>query len=80
MLGKENDPNNEHLIALCQGCHNIVTILGGRRFVATPEAWEVLIQLVVTRKNGHDPDFVGVFTTVDIDLITKANAHLYEEM
>lgn len=79
MLGKENDPDNNHLIALCSGCHNIVTILGGRRFVATPEAWEVLIQLVVTRKNGHNPDFVGVYTTVDVDLITTQNAHLYQE-
>ena len=80
MLGKENDPDNEHLIALCSGCHNIVTILGGRRFIATPEAWEVLIQLVIMRKNGANPDFAGVYTTVDIDLITKENQHLYEEM
>ena len=79
MLGKENDPDNEHLIALCSGCHNIVTILGGRRFVATPEAWEVLIQLVVTRKNGDNPNFVGVFTSVEVDLITTNNAHLYED-
>lgn len=79
MLGKENDPNNEYLIALCQGCHQIVTILGGRRFVATEEAWEVLMQLVITRKNGHDPDFKGVYTSVSIDMITTDNLHLYEE-
>lgn len=79
MLGKENDPENEHLIALCQGCHQIVTILGGRRFVATEEAWEVLMQLVITRKNGHDPDFRGVYTTVSIDMITAKNEHLYLE-
>lgn len=77
MLGKENDPDNEHLIALCSGCHNIVTILGGRRFVATEEAWEVLMQLVITRKNGHDPDFRGVYTAVSIEMITAANEHLY---
>lgn len=73
MLGKENDPNNEHLIALCSGCHNIVTILGGRRFVATEEAWEVLMQLVIIRKNGHDPKFKGVYTTVQIEMITEDN-------
>lgn len=77
MLGKENDPENEHLIALCQGCHNIVTMLGGRRFVATEEAWEVLMQLVITRKNGHDANFRGVYTTVSIDMITADNKHLY---
>jgi 5-methylcytosine-specific restriction endonuclease McrA len=78
--GKENDPENEHLIALCQGCHNIVTILSGRRFVATEEAWEVLMQLVILRKNGHNPDFLGVYTTVSIDPITTENQHLYEEL
>lgn len=77
--GKENDPDNDHLIALCQGCHQIVTIVAGRRFAATPEAWEVLMQLVIMRKNGHDPDFVGVYTTVEIEMITTANAHLYNE-
>ena len=78
--GKENDPDNEYLIALCQGCHHIVTIVAGRRFAATPEAWEVLMQLVILRKNGHDPDFVGVFTSVDIEMITTENAHLYDEI
>lgn len=79
MLGKENDPDNEHLIALCQGCHQIVTILGGRRFVATEEAWEVLMQLVIMRKNGHDPSFRGVYTTVEIEMIRTDNEHLYLE-
>lgn len=79
MLGKENDPDNEHLIALCQGCHQIVTIVSGRRFAATEEAWEVLIQLVLIRKNGHNPDFKGVYTSVDIEEITTQNLHLYEE-
>lgn len=79
MLGKENDPDNEHLIALCQGCHQIVTILGGRKFIATEEAWEVLMQLVIIRKNGHDPDFLGVHTSVGIEMITKTNQHFYEE-
>ena len=75
--GKENDPENEHLIALCQGCHHIVTIVAGRRFTATEEAWEVLMQLVIMRKNGHDPNFKGVYTTVSIDIITAENEHLY---
>lgn len=77
--GKENDPDNEHLIALCQGCHHIVTLVSGRRFAATVESWEVLIQLVLMRKNGHDPDFQGVYTSVDIETITSQNIHLYED-
>lgn len=79
MLGKENDPENKYLIALCQGCHHIVTIVAGRRFAATPEAWEVLIQLVLIRKHGHDENMKGVFCSVDIEFINDENAHLYEE-
>lgn len=78
VLGKENDPNNDHLIALCPGCHQIVTIVSGRRFVATPEAWEVLIQLVIMRKNGADKDMIGVFSSVDIEIITEENKEEYD--
>ena len=74
--GKENDPDNEHLIALCSGCHNIVTLLAGRRFAATEEAWEVLIQLVLLRKNGHDPEYQRVFTAVKIKPIYAQNPAL----
>lgn len=80
VLGKENDPNNDYLIALCQGCHHIVTIVSGRRFIATPEAWEVLIQLVIMRKNGADKSMLGVFSSVDIDIITEENKDDYDFM
>lgn len=80
MIGKENDPENKYLIALCQGCHQIVTIVAGRRFAATPEAWEVLIQLVLIRKHGDKPDMRGVFCSVDIEFVNDENAHLYEEL
>ena len=76
--GKENDPDNAHLIALCQGCHQIVTIVSGRRFAATPEAWEVLIQLVVMRKNGHNHDMLGVFCSVELDVITTENMEFFD--
>jgi hypothetical protein len=70
MLGKENDPENDYLVALCPGCHNLVTLLGGRNFTATPQIWEGLIQLVLIRKNGHNPEFKGVYCTVEIEPIT----------
>jgi hypothetical protein len=70
MLGKENDPENNYLVALCPGCHNLVTLLGGRNFTATPEIWEGLIQLVLIRKNGHNPKFKGIYCTVEIEPIT----------
>lgn len=79
-IGKENDPENEFLIALCPGCHQIVTILGGRNFAGTPEVWEALIQLVLIRKNGHKPDFRGIYCAVDIEEITEENSGDYEPL
>lgn len=79
MIGKENDPENKYLIALCQGCHHIVTIVSGRKFAATPEAWEVLIQLVLIRKHGHDKKMMGVNVAVDIDFITEDNIDFWTE-
>lgn len=80
MLGKENDPENDYLVALCPGCHNLVTLLGGRNFTATPEIWEGLIQLVLIRKNGHNPDFKGVYCTVEIEPIMDHNEEDYEDV
>lgn len=80
MIGKENDPENEHLVALCPGCHNLVTLLGGRNFAATPDVWEGLIQLVIIRKNGADPSFRGVYCSVEIEPITDINEEEYESV
>lgn len=77
-IGKENDPNNEFLIALCPGCHHLVTLLGGRNFTGTPEIWEGLIQLVLIRKNGHKPGFRGVYCSVDIEEMTEDNEEGYD--
>ncbi len=52
VFGKENDPENLNLVALCQGCHQLVTLLGARDFVNDPVAWESLISLAWLRKNG----------------------------
>lgn len=74
MIGKENDPDNEMLIALCPGCHNLVTLLGGRVFTGTSEIWEGLIQLALIRKHGANKDFIGVSVSVDIDFLTAEDA------
>lgn len=52
VLGKENDPDDHDLVALCQGCHKLVSLLGSRNFVDDPSAWEALIQLAWWRKHG----------------------------
>ncbi len=50
ILGKENDPENDHLIALCRGCHEVIGLLATRLFVDDPFAWQDLISLVLLRK------------------------------
>lgn len=65
VLGKENDPENEYLIALCSGCHELVTSLGARNF--TEEQWEALISLAYLRKHGGESLKDIVHITVDID-------------
>jgi hypothetical protein len=54
ILGKENDPDNDALIALCQGCHNIITLLATRKLVDDPTSWESLITLAWFRRHGAE--------------------------
>lgn len=53
VLGKENDPNNTFLVALCRGCHQVVTLLGSRNF--GDAEWAGLISLSILRKTGTCP-------------------------
>lgn len=38
------------LVALCKGCHRLVTELARRRFIAEPDAWQRLIGFALQRK------------------------------
>jgi hypothetical protein len=69
VFGKENDL--ETLIALCAGCHKLVTLLGSRSFVLDTEKWETLIQLAVMRKMGDrlaDLDGKELYTYVEVEI------------
>jgi hypothetical protein len=79
MIGKENDPENEYLVALCPGCHQLVTLLGGRTFAGTAEVWESLIQLAMIRKYGSDPKMSGVFCSVEIEILSKDDVDAINE-
>lgn len=80
VLGKENDPNDECLVALCQGCHRLVTDLAGRKFADHPESWESLIQLVLARRMAEkSKEFVGVYACVEMEYMTKEQAFEEEE-
>lgn len=69
VFGKENDPNDEVLIALCQGCHQLVTHLGARNFVTDEPALESLISLAWLRKHGGKlpADHDTIHVTVQVE-------------
>lgn len=71
VLGKENDPGNDCLIAVCAGCHQLIGLLSGRRFVDQPDGWENLIHLVMARRMAEkSKKFVGVYACVDLEYLT----------
>jgi 5-methylcytosine-specific restriction endonuclease McrA len=70
VLGKENDPDNTCLVALCPGCHQLVGQLAGRKFVDTNEGWENLITLVMGRRMAENgKEYVGAFASVDLEYL-----------
>jgi hypothetical protein len=53
LYGKDNDPENAHLLALCSGCHSLVTMASRPLFLREPEGWERLRRLVELRVQGQ---------------------------
>lgn len=62
VLGRDNDPDNAALIALCRGCHDLVTRLAARPWVEEPDVVADLIALCLARRGQ-----LGALVTVDID-------------
>lgn len=56
VLGRENDIDGNDLVALCSGCHKIITLLACRRvqFLDDPVRWETLINLTRLRAHGAE--------------------------
>lgn len=52
VYGKENDHDNDHLIALCQGCHHILTFLSRKTWCTDARKLEALISFCYMRVNG----------------------------
>lgn len=72
VLGKQNDPDNEYLIALCPGCHQLVGQLGRISLTLTEEGWQNLISLAVVRRLADVKDGrMGVHVCVDLDWLTR---------
>jgi hypothetical protein len=53
VLGKGNDPDNEQLIALCPGCHDLLGLLSRRKFL-NDAGWTRLRELVEARRDAED--------------------------
>lgn len=70
IFGKENDLENDFLVALCAGCHKLVTFLACRADVAKVAFLENLIILSLTRKFG-DRRPIGFHVTVDVDELNQ---------
>jgi hypothetical protein len=70
IYGKENDPENDYLVAVCNGCHQIIGHLGGRKDVEDPTFWENLIALALIRRLGHKRP-QGFHVAVDIEELSK---------
>lgn len=78
LIGKENDPENKYLIALCQGCHKVVSLLAGRIFIDTEEGWQTLIHVVMARRLGAAAiENAGLYVCVDIE---KLNAEKLQQL
>lgn len=72
VVGKENDPNDELLVALCPGCHKIVSLLATRTQVDEPAFWEALIPLVASRRHAFTKG-VGTFVSVDFEWLSESD-------
>lgn len=60
MIGKENDSENKYLVAICRGCHQLITVLGQRPFLEDLAGWERLAQFVLLRRAGSVDDLQSV--------------------
>ena len=54
VLGKDHDPENAWLVALCPGCHKVVGQLAAAASADDPIMWQSLISLVWLRRHGGE--------------------------
>lgn len=72
VFGKEHDPDNNVLVALCAGCHQVVERLAQRKFVEQSDGWENLVHLVLARRHAADPTKRhGVWCSVEWEWLTE---------
>ena len=74
VLGKENDPDNEVLIALCRGCHDILTRLAARPWVEERDVVADLIALALARRGR-----LNASVSLDVEYWTEDEVEEYLE-
>lgn len=75
MIGREHDLEGSLLIALCRGCHQIVSTLAGRTRADDPFFWETLVQLVWLRRHGHSMnDGDAIYACVEFEIEAQVEA------
>lgn len=62
VFGKSVDTDNKHLVALCRGCHDVVSRLALKTWCTDAAALARLIRLAVMQRSGKD------FLSRDLDL------------
>lgn len=66
VIGKVNDPDNKHMVALCAGCHRLVGATARTKgLVDNPQAWKRLIRLAWFE--AHGSEFKGMDVLPDLD-------------
>jgi hypothetical protein len=65
IIGKVNDPDNKHMVALCAGCHRIVGAAARiKGLVDSASAWQRFVRLVWFE--AHGDEFAGMDVLPDL--------------
>lgn len=69
VFSKKADPENTYLVALCQGCHDVVSRLASKTWISNPETVESLIGLAYMQAKGASLIKSGksVYTYLEIE-------------
>lgn len=79
IYGKGNDPENGFLLALCKGCHAIVSDLALKKWVGEKEKLQKLIWLAYTQRNGASLIRERLDNKIGIDVTVSFTLAIYGE-
>lgn len=68
IFGKGNDPDNGWLMALCRGCHDVVTRLAARTWATDESALQRLVWFAVARARGAEIMSGGVAILPSVEI------------